>query len=194
MVLLALPTGALADIFRFVDRNGVEHYTNVQPGNGHWQRVYRRQRGAGGAWRRGARRRRGAPDPQRLSRYDSHIREAAHLYYLPESFLRAVIRVESNYYADAVSQDGAMGLMQLMPATAASMGVLDPFDPRQNVLGGARFLRVLANKLQGDLVLTVAAYNAGHGAVQRHGGIPPYPETQRYVRKVLRYYDEFRRQ
>lgn len=193
LVLLAFPAGALADIFRYVGRDGVEHYTNVQPTSGRWQRVYRgKPTGTGGAWRRKQRGRR-APDPGRLTRYDGYIREAARLYYLPEPFLRAVMRVESNFYADAVSGDGAMGLMQLMPGTADSMGVVDPFDPRQNVLGGARFLRVLANKLQGDLVLTVAAYNAGPGAVRRHGGVPPYAETQRYVRKVLRYYDEFRR-
>jgi soluble lytic murein transglycosylase-like protein len=82
--------------------------------------------------------------------------------------------------------------MQLMPRTAASMGVRDPFDPRQNILGGARYLRILANTFNGDLVLTIAAYNAGEGAVVRHRGIPPYTETQRYVRNVLRYYYAFR--
>ncbi len=85
-----------------------------------------------------------------------------------------------------------MGLMQLMPRTAASMGVRDPFDPRQNILGGARYLRVLANKFNGDLVLTIAAYNAGEGAVVRYHGVPPYAETRRYVQRVLRYYYAFR--
>jgi soluble lytic murein transglycosylase-like protein len=80
----------------------------------------------------------------------------------------------------------------LMPGTAASMGVIDAFDPRQNVLGGTRYLRVLANRFNGDLVLTVAAYNAGEGAVQKYRGIPPYAETRRYVRKVLHHYYEFR--
>lgn len=188
-LLLALsPAGATADIYRYVDRQGVEHYTNVQPANARWQRVHRGSSKHPGARRRGRR----APDPERLTRYDPYIGEAARVYHLPASFLRAVMRVESNFYADAVSRDGAMGLMQLMPGTASSMGVVDPFDPRQNVLGGARFLRVLANKLQGDLVLTVAAYNAGPGAVRRHKGVPPYAETQRYVRKVLKYYYEFR--
>ena len=85
-----------------------------------------------------------------------------------------------------------MGLMQLMPGTATSMGVLDAFDPRQNVLGGARFLRVLANSFGGDLVRTIAAYNAGPGAVQRYNGIPPYAETRRYVQRVLTHYYEYR--
>ena len=84
--------------------------------------------------------------------------------------------------------------MQLMPRTAAAMGVRDPFDPRQNILGGTRYLRILANLFNGDLVLTVAAYNAGEGAVMRHGGVPPYAETRRYVRNVLRRYYEYRGQ
>jgi soluble lytic murein transglycosylase-like protein len=103
--------------------------------------------------------------------------------------LRAVMHVESDYDPNVVSVDGAMGLMQLMPFTAQKMGVLDPFDPRQNILGGARFLRILANQWNGDLVLTVASYNAGSGAVERYNGVPPYGETRRYVNRVLtRYY------
>jgi soluble lytic murein transglycosylase-like protein len=85
-----------------------------------------------------------------------------------------------------------MGLMQLMPFTAERMGVTDPFDPRQNILGGARFLRILANQWKGDLVLTVASYNAGPGAVERYGGVPPYGETRRYVNRVLQHYYAYR--
>jgi soluble lytic murein transglycosylase-like protein len=114
------------------------------------------------------------------------------LYVLPEEFIRAVMHVESNFYTEAVSNKGAMGLMQLMPGTAAAMGVLDPFDPRQNVLGGARYLRVLANRYHGDLVLTIAAYNAGEGAVDKYNGIPPYAETRRYVQRVLTHYYAYR--
>ncbi len=100
-----------------------------------------------------------------------------------------MIKIESDYSPRVVSHAGAMGLMQLMPRTAASMGVRDPFDPRQNILGGSRYLRILANMFNGDLVLTIAAYNAGEGAVMRYNGVPPYEETQRYVRRVLdRYY------
>jgi soluble lytic murein transglycosylase-like protein len=121
-----------------------------------------------------------------------HIREAAQLYVLPQDLLRAVMQVESNFYAEAVSNKGAIGLMQLMPATAAQMGVLDPFDARQNVLGGARFLRLLANHFGGDLVLTIAAYNAGQGAVEKYSGIPPYAETRMYVQRVLSNYYAYR--
>ncbi|TPW00904.1 MAG: lytic transglycosylase catalytic subunit [Alphaproteobacteria bacterium] len=189
---LAVPLPAAADIFRFVDRNGVEHYTNIQPSGRGWQRIYKNK---SAATDREVTPRMRVPesirsfrDPDRYTRYDAHIREAATLYQLPETFLRAVMRVESDFQPYAVSGDGAMGLMQLMPGTAKSMGVIDPYEPRQNVLGGARFLRVLANKFGGDLILTVAAYNAGHGAVERYRGVPPYAETRRYVERVLRHY------
>lgn len=196
VALCAVPaSSAFADIYQFVDRNGVVHYTNVQPPSSGWKRLYRDSRSENGypAGRRtlGTAPRRLA-DPDRVRRYDSHIEEAAQLYQLPRAFIRAVMQVESNFYPDAVSSTGAMGLMQLMPGTAASMGVLDAFDPRQNVLGGTRFLRVLANRFNGDLVLTVAAYNAGEGAVQKYRGVPPYAETRRYVRKVLHHYYSFR--
>jgi membrane-bound lytic murein transglycosylase MltF len=181
-----------ADIYHFTDADGVIHYTNVPPvGNG-WHRMYRTDdhgdridmRHVDNADRR--------PDPGRLQRYDAHIREAAELYQLPESFIRAIVLVESNFFPDAISEDGAMGLMQLMPETAQHMGVLNAFDPRQNVLGGTRYLRVLANRFNGDLVLTVAAYNAGEGAIDKYRGVPPYAETRRYVRNVLHHYYAFR--
>lgn len=133
-----------------------------------------------------------ARDPSRYNRFDDAIREASGLYQLPETLIRAVIKQESDFNPYSVSSSGALGLMQLLPSTAASMTVSDPFDPRQNILGGVRYLRVLANTFNGDLVLTLAAYNAGSGAVIRYGGVPPFEETQNYVRQVLRYYYEYR--
>lgn len=130
--------------------------------------------------------------PERYTRYDQWIREAAALYQIPEALIRAVIRVESDFDPRAVSPANARGLMQMIPATAERMMVTDVFDPRQNIFGGVRYLRVLANTFNGDLALTVAAYNAGEGAVMRHGGIPPYPETQDYVVKVISYYRQYR--
>jgi soluble lytic murein transglycosylase-like protein len=124
--------------------------------------------------------------------YDAYIREAASLYQIPEALVRAVIRVESNFDPRAISRANAQGLMQLIPATAERMLVTDPFDARQNVLGGTRYLRVLANLFNGNLQLTLAAYNAGEGAVIKYNGIPPYEETQAYVSKVLEYYDLYR--
>lgn len=135
------------------------------------------------------------PTPEtgdRFTRYDAIIEEAARLYQLPADFIRAVVKVESNFQPDVVSRVGAIGLMQLMPGTARSMGVVNPFDPRQNIFGGSRYLRLLANTFHGDLVLTVAAYNAGEGAVQRYGGVPPYDETRRYVQRVLHHYYNLR--
>jgi soluble lytic murein transglycosylase-like protein len=130
--------------------------------------------------------------PERYTRYDTWIREAAALYQIPEALIRAVIRVESDFDPRAVSPANARGLMQMIPETAERMLVTDVFDPRQNIFGGARYLRVLANTFNGDLALTVAAYNAGEGAVMRHGGIPPYAETQDYVVKVIGYYRQYR--
>lgn len=128
----------------------------------------------------------------RFVQYEGIIQEAARLFQLPAEFIRAVVKVESNFNPNVVSRTGAMGLMQLMPGTARAMGVVNPFDPRQNILGGARYLRVLANMFNGDLVLTIAAYNAGEGAVMRYRGIPPYDETRRYVQRVLHHYYAFR--
>jgi soluble lytic murein transglycosylase-like protein len=191
VLLLAAAPRVHADIYRSIDQDGVEHYTNIQPSGHGWQRILRTNspRAARSAPRSANL---AAPDPERTRRYDAHIREAALLYVLPQEFIRAVMHVESNFYAEAVSNKGAIGLMQLMPFTASAMGVLDPFNARQNVLGGARFLRVLANHFGGDLVRTIAAYNAGEGAVLKYGGIPPYPETRRYVQRVLTHYYAYR--
>src|SRR4051794_39440430 len=132
--------------------------------------------------------------PERFSRYDEYIRQAATLYQIPEELVRAVIRVESDFDPRAVSPANARGLMQLVPETAERMMVTDSFDPRQNIFGGVRYLRVLANLFNGDIQLTIAAYNAGEGAVIRYGGIPPYQETQDYVVKVLANYRQYRKQ
>jgi soluble lytic murein transglycosylase-like protein len=118
------------------------------------------------------------------------VQRAANYYQLPQPLVWAVIKAESNFRMDAQSPAGAQGLMQLMPGTADAMGVADSFDPDQNILGGARYLRYLANRFGGDLRLTVAAYNAGPGAVKRHGGVPPYRETRTYLERVLHFYAE----
>jgi soluble lytic murein transglycosylase-like protein len=187
-VAIALPGQVVrADIFEFVDDDGVAHYTNVPRGGKRWQRVGFEGRRSRQVKTPSEQRDR---SPERYSRYDAHLLEAAKLYQLPVALLRAVTHVESDFDPNVVSVDGAMGLMQLMPRTAEKMGVEDPFDPRQNILGGARFLRLLANQFDGDLVLTVASYNAGPGAVERYRGVPPFGETRRYVNRVLeRYYD-----
>ncbi|MCU0656281.1 MAG: lytic transglycosylase domain-containing protein [Polyangiaceae bacterium] len=181
---------AQADIYKFVDKDGTVHFSNQPGAKQQGGQVYLKTR---------EKKHRGdftpfAPSdvsPERFSRHDDTIRQAATLYQIPEALVRAVIMVESNFDPRAVSHAGAQGLMQLMPATASRMEVRDSFDPRENIFGGVRYLRILANLFNGDLELTIAGYNAGEGAVMRHGGIPPYEETQDYVVKVLTYYRRF---
>jgi soluble lytic murein transglycosylase-like protein len=186
-VILAAP--CRADIYSHIDKDGVVHFTNIRRPGRKWKRIMRT--GPGKARVVHARRsHKLAPD--RYTRYDTHIREAAALYHIPEALVRAVIRVESDYDPRAVSRVGAAGLMQLMPKTANGLGVTDRFDPRQNIFGGTRFLRLMANRLRGDLPLTIAAYHAGPGAVKKYKGIPPYRTTQTYVRLVLARYYKYR--
>jgi soluble lytic murein transglycosylase-like protein len=123
------------------------------------------------------------------SQFDAFIQDAATRYELPEDLLRSVIKVESNFRPDAESHAGAKGLMQLMDGTARWLGVEDSFDPQQNIEGGASYLRSMLNRYE-SLPMALAAYNAGPGAVDRHAGIPPYEETQRYVRQVLRHFGQ----
>jgi soluble lytic murein transglycosylase-like protein len=184
--LLFVVGTAHADIYKHVDENGVISFSNAK--------------GSPGALYAKATKK--APkvepfmpsdtSPDRFHRYDAFIRQAAMLYQIPEALVRAVIKVESNYDPRAISPANARGLMQLIPETAERMMVRDIHDPRQNIFGGVRYLRVLANLFNGDLELTIAAYNAGENAVIRHGGIPPYAETQQYVVKVLGYYRHYR--
>jgi soluble lytic murein transglycosylase-like protein len=111
--------------------------------------------------------------------------EAARRHHLDPALVQAVVAVESGFRPDAVSPKGAQGLMQLMPATARYLGVKDSLDPADNLDGGTRYLRELLERYNGDVKRALAAYNAGQGAVARHGGVPPYPETLAYVRRVL---------
>lgn len=118
------------------------------------------------------------------SAYDDIVAEAARLYDLDPHMIRAVMQAESGFNALAVSPVGALGLMQLMPAVAAELGVTDPLDPRQNIFGGSRYLRQLLDAHRGNVRLALASYNAGPGNVAKYGAIPPFKETQNYVRKV----------
>lgn len=119
---------------------------------------------------------------------DSAITMSAARHNVDPNLVRAVVKVESNFNSNAVSRKGAMGLMQLMPSTARSLNVRNPFDPAQNVDAGVRHLKQLLENYQGDVNLTLAAYNAGSGAVARSAGVPRYAETQNYVRRITNLY------
>jgi soluble lytic murein transglycosylase-like protein len=121
--------------------------------------------------------------------YSDIISQAASKYNLPDKLISAVIKQESNFNNSIVSHAGAQGLMQLMPGTAKFLGVKDSFDPVQNVMGGAKYLRQMLNQFGGNIELALAAYNAGPGNVKKHDGIPPFNETQQYVKKVLGYFN-----
>ncbi|MBN1207406.1 MAG: lytic transglycosylase domain-containing protein [Myxococcaceae bacterium] len=188
--LLLLPLGAAASggIYRYVEKDGTIIYTNVPPPGSKRAKKLKgtfTQAQAPSAPVRGR-----ASAPTEL---EPHIELASKRYKIPASLVRAIMQAESNFDANAVSPKGACGLMQLMPQTAAEMYVKDIFDEKENIEGGVRYLRVLANQFQGDMVKMVAAYNAGPDAVRKYGGrVPPYAETQEYVRKVLQLYYHYK--
>ena len=178
LALFVFPAIGFADVYVFRDKDGVLHFTNA-PTHGGYKRVMRD----------------GAPPRVSVSisgDYDEAIRSASDRHSIDADLVRAVIKAESDFNSNARSQKGAMGLMQLMPDTARLYNVLNAFDPIDNIEGGVRHLRMLLERYQGDLTLSLAAYNAGSGAVEKHGGIPPFAETREYVRRVLRFYESFR--
>lgn len=191
-LLLTAQPAAGSDLYSYVDAEGVIHFSNA-PSDARYRKVNRAS-GASGVYRSVPQARaRPIPESGVLTRWREHVRAAAEKYRLPEPLLLAVMAVESNFDHRALSEKGAMGLMQLMPATAKDMYVGDAWDPIQNIEGGARYLRVLANQYDGDMVRTLAAYNAGPDAVKRAGGaIPDIPETREYVRRVVALYQAFK--
>jgi soluble lytic murein transglycosylase len=176
---LAAPGEARAQavLYRYVDERGVVHFTDA-PSDERWAKVSIRKP-------MGPPIEKASPDD-----YDPLIQRNARRHGLPPALVKAVIRAESNFDPGARSHKGAMGLMQLMPGTARAMGVDDPWHAEENVRGGARYLRSMVNRY-GDVRLALAAYNAGPQAVDHYGGVPPYQETQEYVRRVLAYYRKY---
>ena len=171
---------AQAGIYSFSDANGVIHFTN-KPSTPRYADMKRVSYMPESSVRR--------TRPANTERFSPLIEQAAREHQIDQGLLHAVIKVESGYDPQAVSRKGAVGLMQLMPQTARRYGVKNIYDPAQNIQGGARYLRDLMEKFDNDLVLTLAAYNAGEAAVAQHGNrIPPYRETWSYVPKVLDVY------
>lgn len=121
---------------------------------------------------------------------DDIFYRASEKYQVPVNLLKAVAKTESNFNPDAISSCGAIGVMQLMPSTAAGLGVTDPKDPEQNIMGGAKYLSQMLDRYDGDVKLCLAAYNAGAGNVAKYGGVPPFKETQAYVERVMKYMGE----
>jgi len=179
LLLCALAGGspARSDIYTFQDENGVVHFTNVPTDTRFRFHMKERQ----------VKKSRPLYETHR-NVYDELIRKVSKEKGLDPQLVRAVVLVESNYDHRAVSTKGARGLMQIMPETAKELGLADPFHPEKNLDAGARYLKELLEKYKGELPLALAAYNAGASAVDRYHGIPPYPETQGYVRKVLSIY------
>jgi hypothetical protein len=193
--------------------DGVVEFTNLRPVGARWKVWLRTGPGKAAALR-------GTTDivpaqdgsPARFSRFDQHIQDQQSFFGIPEPLIRAVIKTESDFDPNVVSSAGAKGLMQLMPDTARLMGVTDVFDPRQNIMGGARYLQVLARRFcktpaqsseaeggertlvcsYDEKIRIIAGYHAGPAAVEKYGGMPPYETTRAYVAAVMRRYDRYR--
>lgn len=174
------PTVLRADIYKFVDDDGVVHFTNTQFDRNY--ELYLRE---------------GVKDPPRQGDRASigWMMEYADRYSrahdLSPALVKAIIKAESNGNRFAVSRKGAKGMMQLMPFTSKRLKVSDPFDPVENIEGGVKYIKELMDTFRGNVVHAVAAYNAGPAAVQKYGGIPPYPETRIYVKRVLNFYEQY---
>ena len=170
------PVGA--DIYMYRDANGVMHFTNT-PSSPEY-RLYIRSR---------------KPrfhSPSNIKKYDRIIREAAQIHGVDFYLLKAIIQAESSFNPRAISKKGARGLMQIMPQNYPALNIKDPFDPRQNIMGGTRYFRRLYDRYKGKLALSLSAYNAGPTIVDRYQRIPPIPETERYVEKVMRFYRHYK--
>jgi soluble lytic murein transglycosylase-like protein len=183
-----LPAGrARAEIYMYRDQQGVLHFSNApaDPGYQRWAPSNRGFRVTSRVLEQ---------DRTRRKAFDPLIVDAAQRNRVDPALVKAVIRAESDFVPYARSPKGALGLMQLMPATARLHNVWSVFEPKDNIEGGVRHLRLLLDQYNGNVRLALAAYNAGDGAVERHGGIPPYPETIEYLERVLRFREQYLRE
>ena len=178
-----------AEMYKFTDKDGIVHYTNIKPTGQKNVKTFSFPCYASDPkckqldWER---------IPLNRQAYDDEIRAAARVFTVDDSLIRAIIHAESAYQPEALSPRGAQGLMQLMPETQKELQVDDVFDPISNIEGGTLYLSRLLDKFDQNVELATAAYNAGPGAVQQYGGIPPYKETREYVRRVKILYRRYR--
>jgi soluble lytic murein transglycosylase len=175
-LVLSWVSPAHADIYRYRDENGVWHFTNIRTDVRY--RLYIRSYPKMGV--------------DYIRDYEGIIKQASQRFQVDPFLIKAVIKAESDFNHRAVSQKGAQGLMQLMPGTADAMKVEDPFNPEENIFGGARYLSLMLNRFKNDKRLALAAYNAGPERVEDHKGVPPFAETRSFVDKVLQYYGQYR--
>ncbi len=180
IIITFLAPGAFADIYRYIDENGVMHFTNAPTSSSRDFKLFLRERSQS------------SPSWYYSKKYDDLITAASERFGVSFPLLKAIIKAESDFDPQAVSKKGAMGLMQIMPQNFKLLGLKDPFNPTQNINAGARYFRQLYDRFDGKLALSLAAYNAGPTAVDRYKTIPPYEETEEYVRRVLKYYYNYK--
>jgi len=170
LLLGAVPV--FADIYRYVDNNGVWHFTNIKT-DARYRLHIRTSRKNGSEY---------------FKEYEGIVGQASNQFGVDSSLIKAVIKAESDFDHQAVSNQGAQGLMQLMPDTAVEMDVEDPFNPEENIFGGTRYLSLLLKRFNNNEKLAIAAYNAGPQRVELNKKVPPIPETEVFVKRVMKYY------
>jgi len=180
-VILSVPADVRCDIYKYVDRNGVMHFTNVPTSSSTRYRVYLRESSSA------------LPHSKVSGSYADIIYKAAEKNGIAAPLLKAIIKAESNFNPRAVSKKGAKGLMQLMPENIRAFRVKDPFDPRENIMGGTRYFKRMINRYVGKLSLAIAAYNAGPEKIDQYRRVPPFKETEDFVKRVLKYYRVFQK-
>jgi soluble lytic murein transglycosylase-like protein len=179
-ILTAVFSSVHADIYMYIDENGVMHFTNTPTSNQYDYKIYVKEKTAI------------SEKFQTSNKYDHFISDASREFGVDSHLLKAMIKAESDFDPQAVSKKGAMGLMQIMPENFKMLDLKNPFDPWENIKAGARYFKKLHERFNGKLALSLAAYNAGPTAVDRYKSIPPFQETEEYVRRVLRYYRTFK--